>query len=94
MNCRTVEYKRHAVKRMAEWSISTKDVAFVLEHGEIIEDYPEDQRGHSCLMLGTVDGRPVHICVGIANIPEMCEIITVYEPTLDMWQDDYRTRRR
>jgi hypothetical protein len=34
--------------------------AVVLE-GEGIEDYPDDPRGHSCLMLGTAGGRSVHI---------------------------------
>ena len=32
------------------------------KEGEIIEDYPEDTGGHSCLILGRGgDGRPIHI---------------------------------
>ena len=34
----------------------------VIQEGEIIEDYPEDARGHSFLVLGLGnDRRPIHI---------------------------------
>jgi hypothetical protein len=32
--------------------ISTAEVRQVITQGHIIEDYPEDARGHSCLLLG------------------------------------------
>lgn len=54
----------HAVRQMSrpDRMISTADVRKVLEEGEIIEDYPEDTRGHSCLILGRgKKGRPIHI---------------------------------
>ena len=83
----------HAAERAAKWNISGKQTLRIIEHGEMIEEYPDDPRGRSCLLLGFVGTRPVHVCVGIANEPELCEIITVYEPTLDVWHEDYRTRR-
>ncbi len=44
----------HAVRQMSrpDRMISTADVRKVIEEGEVIEDYPEDARGHSCLILG------------------------------------------
>ena len=51
----------HAVRQMLRPSrlISTREVRKVLEKGSIIEDYPDDPRGHSCLMLGFgVGGAP------------------------------------
>jgi Domain of unknown function (DUF4258) len=44
----------HALRQMSrpDRMITTADVRRVLEEGEIIEDYPEDSRGHSCLILG------------------------------------------
>jgi hypothetical protein len=30
--------------------ITPGDVRHVIEHGRVIEDYPEDVRGHSCLL--------------------------------------------
>jgi hypothetical protein len=42
--------------------ITTAEVRGVIEYGEVIEDYPEDMRGHSCLMLGFGGkNRPIHI---------------------------------
>jgi len=54
----------HAVRQMLRPSrfISTREVRQVIENGSIIEDYPDDPRGHSCLMLGLgVEGRPIHV---------------------------------
>lgn len=71
--------------------ISTSDVRKVLEEGEIIEDYPEDIRGHSCLMLGTsADGRPIHVVC--APKDEYLAVITAYIPDEAQWSKDFRTR--
>ena len=41
----------YAIRQMSrvDRMISTADIRTVIEHGEVIEDYPEDVRGHSCL---------------------------------------------
>jgi len=71
--------------------ISTSDVRHVLEEGEIIEDYPEDIRGHSCLMLGkSADGRPIHVVC--APKDEYLAVITAYIPDEAQWSKDFRTR--
>ncbi len=54
----------HAVQQMArsERLISTAEVRHVVDTGEVIEDYPEDPRGHSCLLLGYgTAARPLHV---------------------------------
>ena len=71
--------------------ISTSDIGKVLQEGEIIEDYPEDVRGHSCLMSGIgADDLPIHIVC--ASKDEYLVVITAYIPDEDQWSDDYRTR--
>lgn len=71
--------------------ISTADVRKVIEEGEIIEDYPEDTRGRSCLILGsTRNGRPIHIVC--APKDEYLAIITAYIPDEAQWSKDYRAR--
>ncbi len=71
--------------------ISTSDVRKVLEEGEIIEDYPEDTRGHSCLILGKdADSRPIHVVC--APKDEYLAIITAYIPDNAQWAENYRTR--
>ena len=84
----------HAVQQMArpERMISTAEVRQVVSTGEIIEDYPDDPRGHSCLMLGHGDdGRPVHVVC--APKAEYLAIITAYLPSPDAWAGDFRTRK-
>jgi hypothetical protein len=60
---------------------------------EIIEDYPEDKYGPSCLILGiTKAGRPLHIqCSHPSRSP--IRIITLYEPDPDLWVG-FRIRKR
>ncbi len=71
--------------------ISTTDIRKVIDEGEIIEDYPEDVRGHSCLMLGIdMNGRPIHIVC--APKDEYLAIITAYVPNPNQWSKDYTTR--
>jgi hypothetical protein len=42
--------------------IATWEIRAVVSKGDIVEDYPEDVRGHSCLMLGYgEDDRPIHV---------------------------------
>ncbi len=59
--------------------------------GEVIEDYPADARGHSCLLLGAGDaGRPIHaVC---APKDDYLAVITAYLPGKDEWSDDFRRR--
>jgi len=64
----------------------------VIEQGEIIEDYPEDARGHSCLMLGRgAANRPIHIVC--AHKEDYLAIITAYIPGDKEWIADFKTRR-
>jgi hypothetical protein len=54
----------HAIRQMSrpDRLITTSEIHGVIDDGEVIEDYPEDARGHSCLMLGKgFDNRPIHI---------------------------------
>ena len=56
-------YTAHAVKQMNSEKrlITTKEVEFKIFNGNIIEDYPEDKRGHSCLINGVTGNRTVHV---------------------------------
>ena len=85
----------HAVRQMAkpDRMISVDEVRYVFETGEIIEDYPEDERGHSCLLLGKgEDGRPIHVVCTPKE--DYLAIITTYLPSPEEWTDDFRKRRK
>jgi hypothetical protein len=83
----------HAVNQMSSLDrmISTAEVRQVITQGHIIEDYPEDARGHSCLLLGHgKDNRPVHVVC--APKDEYLVVITAYVLDPQQWSDKF-TRR-
>ena len=58
----------------------------------VVEDYPDDPRGHSALILGfSSEGLPLHVLLGFAE-SDIIVVITVYRPDLDEWID-WRVRR-
>ena len=70
--------------------IRRHEVRFVIEQGEIIEDYPTDARGHSCLMLGQPSDRPIHVVC--APKDEYLAVLAAYLPDEEEWSADFRTR--
>ncbi|WP_369406462.1 DUF4258 domain-containing protein [Candidatus Thiosymbion oneisti] len=58
-----------------------------------MEDYPEDVRGHSCLIGGYGENnRALHIVCSPKD--EYLAIITAYIPRSDQWINDFKSRRR
>ena len=82
----------HGFERCVERYISPNEVKNVILSDEVIEEYPEDKYGPSCLIYGiTEDGRILHVQCSI----EPVWIITAYDPTLDpdKWDKDFKRRR-
>jgi hypothetical protein len=87
-------YLPHALDEMnsPEELITPDEVRVVIFEGEIIEDYPEDARGHSCLLLGYgSERRPIHVVCSPKD--EYLAVITVYLPDERRWEVDWKTRR-
>jgi hypothetical protein len=85
----------HAVRQMSrpERMISPNDIRHVLMAGKVIEDYPEDPRGNSCLILGKDENsRPIHVVC--SPKVDYLAIITAYIPTPDEWVDNFSKRRK
>ncbi len=86
------EFSRHAVDRTLLRNISIQEIREAIELGEIIEDYPDDKYGPSCLIFGlTAHGRPLHVHCSYPSRP-LIKVITVYEPELAEWIE-YRQRK-
>ena len=86
------EFSKHAVDQTITRRISVQDVRRVIANGTIIEDYPEDKYGPSCLILGMTAGRrPIHIQCSYSSRP-IIKIITLYEPDPVRWLE-FKTRR-
>lgn len=64
----------------------------VMQSGIIIEDYPGDPRGHSCLLLGFGKSkRAVHVVCSPKE--EYLAIITAYLPDRKQWNRNFTKRR-
>lgn len=74
--------------------IGAEELEQAIVNGKIIEPYPDDPRGPSCLILGFADnGRPLHIVCGKVEEEEIL-IITAYEPDAHEWEEDLITRKK
>ena len=87
------EFSQHAVDVTIFRHISVDEIRQAIAVGEIIEDYPNDKYGPSCLILGrTQAGRVLHIqCTHPSR--QLIKMITVYEPDRELWSEDFRARR-
>lgn len=92
---RRILFLPHAIRQMSrpDRMIGTRDVRLVIAKGEVIEDYPDDTRDHSCLMMGfDKEERPVHILC--APRDDYLAVITAYRPSRLEWDKDFKTRKR
>ena len=90
---RQYEFSKHAVDQSIIRGISVVDLEqAIANRSEVIEDYPDDKYGPSCLILGfTNSGRPLHIQCSHPSRP-LIKIITTYGPDPDLWID-FKIRR-
>jgi len=80
-------YSLHAeIERKAD-ELTFAQVEEALLNGKILEQYPNDGRGESCLVVGFSGETPIHIVCGRRG--EKIALITVYIPTppkfIDPW---------
>ena len=86
------EFSTHATDQSLLREISVQEIREAVRMGEIIEDYPDDKYGPSCLILGfTQANRPIHLQCSYPARP-IIKVITVYEANPAEWVD-YRIRR-
>jgi hypothetical protein len=81
---------------MLERRISPAEVRAVVEAGEIVESYPNDQPFPAHLLLGFVaprGGQPLHVVLGYNGATDTGYVVTVYVPNPAVWQPDWKTRR-
>ena len=76
-----------------ERHISPHEIKYAILSGEIIENYPEDKYGPSCLIYGvTEEGKILHVQCSIDPV----WIITAYDPTLNLeeWEAGFKRRMK
>ena len=81
------EFTQHAVDQSILRHISIHELRESIKNSEIIEDYPDDKSGPTCLILGiTRTNRPIHIHCSYPSRP-LIKIVTLYEPDPQLWID-------
>jgi hypothetical protein len=89
-----VSLKKHCILRMRQRRISIDEFKEAMSHAKIVEYYQDDYPLPSALILGfTALGRPLHAVAALDQNGEMLWIITLYEPTIELWDDQFKNRK-
>jgi len=88
------DWRKHVLQRLAQRGIRQGSVVEILSRGERIEDYPDDAPHPSALFFGWAEGKPLHAVAALDETNEWAYVITVYEPDLEHFETDYKTRRK
>lgn len=89
-----IEWRKHTLQRIAERYFLQKEVIQILLSGEIIREYLDDRPFPSALVFDWVADRPVHVVASYDKEADIVYIITVYEPSLDAFEGDFKTKRK
>lgn len=86
---------RHAVAELANEGWSRQSVELGLMAAVVIEDYPVVHRPlPDCLALGQLaSGEPFHAVLAIDNVRDVSVVVTVYRPSSEEWDNDWKTRQ-
>ena len=81
-------FSGHADKERMNDNLLISEVEESIMNGSILEAYPDDQRGSSCLVVGfTKEGKPIHSVCGEND--DVLIIITVYIPAPPKFVNPY-----
>ena len=87
-----IKWTLHALKRIRKRKISSNAVINAIMYGEVITYYHDDKPFPSYLIFNGIEDSPIHVVASTDN--STIYIITAYIPTLDEWEDDFKTRRK
>lgn len=83
------ELTSHAEQERQAESISVSDIRRALMRCDILEDYPHDERGASCLVLGLTESlSPIHLVCARTKSGTL-RVVTVYRPSEPKWIDPW-----
>lgn len=89
-------WTRHAIAELANEGWHRQIVELGLMAATVIEDYPAVHRPlPDCLTLGRLaSGEPFHAVLAFDVVRDVLVVVTVYRPSLEEWENDWKTRRR
>jgi len=93
MRCNQIIFSGHAIRQMFHREIAKNDVLEVINNGQVIVDYPDDNPYSSCLILGFVNDSPIHVVYAFDRENKTGIVITAYIPNSRLWTEDFKLRR-
>lgn len=88
-----IKFTDHARIEMADDNIRVDDIHFILDRGEIIEEYPDDKPFPSCLIYGRVKNKHIHVVCALPEHIDILIVITMYVPDPSKWIG-YKERKK
>ena len=90
---RRIRWTYHVNMRLEGRFIPRDTILSSVDKYEIIEEYLKDKYLPSYLVYAEYEGRIVHIQIATDLENDNITIVTVYKPSLDKWEKDFKTRR-
>ncbi|HLR77134.1 MAG TPA: DUF4258 domain-containing protein [Balneolaceae bacterium] len=88
-----LHFTRHAVQQMFQRHITEEEVKIVMRNGEVIKSYEDDKPYPSYLIFHYINNRPLHVVAANSIEDNIITIITAYEPSTDIWEDNFKARK-
>ena len=88
------EWKKHTLQRMAERNVLQAEIIEVILQGELIGKYDDDKPFPSALFFKMIKQRPLHVVVAVNKVELFASIITVYEPSIEIFETDFKTKKK
>jgi hypothetical protein len=92
MECKTLQFSRHAFERMFQRGIEPSAVARIVAEAEVVIEYPDDKPYPSALLLGFHGKQAIHAVVARSAEGE-CHLVTIYWPDPVIWDETFKRRR-
>ena len=91
---RKIRWTYHVNMRLKGRFIPREAILSSVHTFEIIAEYPVDKYLPSYLIYAEYEGEIIHIQIAMDLENDNITIVTAYKPTLDKWEEDFKTRRR
>ncbi len=89
-----IVWRKHTLERMLLRNIRREQILGAMKDGEIIQVYDYDRPFPSVLLLGFSDSRPIHVVAAFDETLGIIYVITAYEPDLDIFESDFKTKKK
>lgn len=95
-----IEWRKQTLRQLARLHICQTDALSVLHTGAVVPDFTDGLPFSRIIVLGWVpyafgwaESHPLHVVAHCDVAKKRVYIITVYEPSLDGFEADFKTRK-